>query len=383
MNKAAVALLLLGIYTRSAQADTGDGALPRGTSDGLSKKLMQPLSKEPENECLSYHAAPQMSNLLFSRDGKKAYFISREKTDTNSSGKSFLYEIDMGSYKFKRIVSLRASESSALIGHGDPIEAISVFDFKQGCGEGVSAGIGLKWVGEQKIIKSFASAHYKVVPSDDGMQIADLDQKSIKSLDVHSFQKRSISNFPAKVVPLFLKQNPPVLFAFSPELLELQRFEEHASDPKAVLKLKKGMRLVQQNELFAVISAGEKPRSVQLRAVKGWSGDLAKNFEFQLPEPWTYEKTGALLDFVSGSLIVFGANGQDRRALRQILLISVSKSSVEKVINAGVGQYFSQIALDPRGHQLLVLSRSLADDVVQSLKIGDIEQGDWRDVALN
>ncbi len=383
MKKSAVAIFLLGFHVTSAFAESSDGALPRGNSDASNKKLIQPLSKGETIECLSYHAAPFTSDLLLSGENGKAYFVSREKSETSASSKAFLYEVDVTTNKYKRIVSLRANEASALVGHGEPFAAISVFDFKQGCGEGVSAGIGLKWVGEQKIIKSFPSARYKIVPSDQGVQVADLDQRTIKSLDVQSFQKRSVGNFPSQVIPLFIKLNPPILYGFSPELAELQRFEEHESMPKAVLKLKKGMRLVQQNELFAVINPGDDPRVLQLKLVKGWSGDLFKNYEFQLPEKWSFEESGTLLDFATGTIMVFPAKNQDKREKRQVITYSLSKPEVEKVITADKGQYFSQIGILPRSSKLLILSRGLSDDVVQSIKIGDLEKGEWRDIIIN
>ncbi len=368
-----------------------DGALPRGKTPAPGHKPAVPETAPPADQvletpdCMSYIANPEGGELFFTADGKLVYFLSRQSGETSPEGKAFLYEADLDNQRSKRIVSLKVGDNPSLVGHGQPLEAITIFDFHKariGCGEGQAAGIGIKWIGKQKIIKSYPQGSYKLVPSDKGPVVADMGARNIKALDLNTFQKRTLTSFAEKFNPLFLRNTPLQLIGFKPEQNELVRFEDHDSEPSAVLKLKKGMRLVQDLDQFGIVTSGDAGRILQVKQIKGWSGDAFRGIDIKLPEEMLADRVGVNIDFKSGMCLVQGANQALRRELRQVLIYSGAKGQVDRVLKAPEGQYFSQAVFTQRARKVVVLSRSLQDDGVQSIRIGDVVTGEWREMSV-
>ncbi|MCX6129931.1 MAG: hypothetical protein NTX25_12830, partial [Proteobacteria bacterium] len=224
---------------------------------------------------------------------------------------------------------------------------------------------------------------YKIVPSDQGQLLADMDQRIIKALDLNTYQKRSIASFYEKELPLYLKVTPLQVLAFRPEQRELVRYEAQSSEPVASLKLKSGMRLVQQDGLFGIVTASEDGKTLQVKQIKGWSGDVFRGIDIKLPEDFQADRVGVAADFGSGLCLVFGGNSNIRRKLRQILVVNGSKEQSTQLIKAPEAQYFSQVLLTPESHKILILSRGLQDESVKTLRLGDPVTGEWKELAIN
>jgi hypothetical protein len=373
----------------TAQGD--DGALPRGKTPAPGHKtslpeVAAPVTVAPETaDCMSYIANPESGELYFAQDGKVVYFLSRQSGEMMPDGKGFLYEVDIDSLRSKRIVSLKIGDNAALVGHGQPLEAMTVLDFHKarlGCGEGASAGIGIKWIGKQKIIKSYPQGSYKIVATDSDPVVADMDAKNIKVLDLNTFQKRTLATFPDKFYPLFLRNVPLQLIGFKPEQNELVRLEDHDPEPSAVLKLKKGMRLVQDQDQFGIVTSGDAGRVLQVKQIKGWSGDAFRGIDIRLPDGVLADRVGVRVDFRSGICLVQGANPDLRRELRQVLIYNSAKGQMDKTLKASEGQYFSKAVFGQKGRKIVVLSRSLHDDSVQAVRVGDMATGEWRELPI-
>ncbi|HYX39864.1 MAG TPA: hypothetical protein VE954_42760 [Oligoflexus sp.] len=381
-----VSSLGLGLLTMNT-AWGDDGALPRGKSPAPGQKLAipEPVQVAEAPDCLNYLANPEAGEMLFSQDGKSVYFLSRQPGETGPEGKAFLYEADFESLRSKRIVSLKIGDNAALVGHGLPLEAITLLDFSKariGCGEGVTAGIGIKWIGKQKIIKSYPQGSYKIVPSERAPVVADMDQKNIKMLDLNTFQKRTITSFPENFFPLYLRTVPLQLTGFKPEQNELVRYEGQDPEPTAVLKLKKGMRLVQDLDQFGIVTSSDDGKVLQVKQIKGWSGDAFRGIDIRLPEGFSADRVGVQIDFRSGLCLVQGANQAIKRELRQLMVHNGAKGQTDRLLKAPEGQYFGQAVFAQKGRKILMLSRSLQDDSVQSLRVGDPISGEWRDVVI-
>lgn len=379
---------VLGFMMNQAQGD--DGALPRGKSPAPGHKGSAPETAAPAPtteaaDCLNYIGNPESGEIFFAQDGKLLYFLSRQAGETGPEGKAFLYEVDLDGLRSKRIVSLKIGDNPALVGHGQPLEAVTVLDFHKsriGCGEGSTAGIGIKWIGKQKIIKSYPQGNYKLVVSDKGPTVADMDQNNIKLLDLNTFQKRTLTSFPAKFFPLYLRNAPIQLIGFKPEQNELVRFDDHDPEPSAVLKLKKGMRLVQDQEQFGIVTSGEGGKVLQVKQIKGWSGDAFRGIDIRLPEGMLADRVGVNINFQSGMCLVQGANQALRRELRQILIYNGAKGQNDRVLKAPDGQYFSQAVFAQKGRKIVILARSLQDEGIQSLRVGDVMTGEWREMPI-
>ncbi len=385
--KARFFVLLALIGSTSYPAIGDDGVLPRGKTPAPGHKMVVPetASAIEPLDCASYIANANSGEIHFTQDGKFAYFLSRQTGELGQEGKAFLYEADLENFRSKRIVSLRAGENASLIGHGQPLEAMTVMDFhknRAGCGEGVSAGVGIKWIGQQKIIKSYPLGNYKIVPTDTAPVLADLDQRNIKIIDLSTFQKRTLVSFADKVIPLFVKNSPLQLTGFRTEQNELVRYDAQESEPSAVLRLKKSMRIVQEGELFGIVTGAEDGKVLQIKQIKGWSGDSFRGIDIKLPEGFLADRVSVQIDFRSGLCLVAGANPALKRDLRQVLLYNGAKSQVDRLLKAPEGQYFSQAVFVQKNRKVLILSRSLQDESVQSLRIGDMGSGDWREIAV-
>jgi len=372
-----------------AQGD--DGALPRGKTPAPGQKtslpeVAAPVAVAPETaDCMSYIANPESGELYFTQDGKVVYFLSRQSGEATPDGKGFLYEVDVDTLRQRRIVSLKVGDNAALVGHGQPLEAMTVLDFHKariGCGEGATAGIGIKWIGKQKIIKSYPQGSYKIVASDKGPIVADMDAKNIKLLDLNTFQKRTLTTFPDKFYPLFLRNVPLQLIGFKPEQDELVRLDDHDPEPSAVLKLKKGMRIVQDQDQFGIVTSGDAGRVLQVKQIKGWSGDAFRGIDIRLPDGVLADRVGVQVDFRTGICLVQGANQDLRREMRQLLIYNSAKGQMDKPLKAPEGQYFSQALFGQKGRKIVFLSRSLQDDSVQSVRVGDVATGEWRELPL-
>jgi hypothetical protein len=379
-------LAALGWFAKD-QVWADDGALPRGKTPAPGQKLIVPEVPAPVElaDCASYIANVESGELLFTQDGKFVYFLSRQTRETGSEGKSYLYEADLENFRSKRIVSLRTGENASLVGHGQPLEAITVLDFykaRVGCGEGLSSGIGIKWIGKQKIIKSYPQGNYKIVLTDQGAVVADMDQRKIKMVDLTSFQKRTLASFGEKFFPLYVKTSPLQLTGFKPEQNELVRYEDQEAEPSAILKLKKGMRLLQDKDQFGIITSDEGGKVLQIKQIKGWSGEVFRGIDVRLPEGFLADRVGVQIDFRSGISLVQGANKALKKELKQVLVYNGLKAQVDRLLKAPEGQYFSQAVITPKARKILVLSRNLADESAHTLRLGDMTTGEWREIGI-
>jgi|GEM_PF-3665849 hypothetical protein len=383
--KSAALLPFALVWNLSTSALANDGVLPRGRAEAPGKKLAPPPPEtSPVFDCTQILSNPESGELYFTADGLKLYFLSHD-SQALAEGKTFLYEVDLANFRYKRIVSLKTGEAPALVGHGNPLEAITVFDFRKGrpaCGEGLSAGIGIKWTGNRKIIKSYPPAGYKIIPSDQGLQVAEMDTRTVKQLDMQSYQKRTVTLFNAKVIPLFLRVQPLQLFAFQTEQDELQRFDDASGEAKAVLKLKKGMKLLQQGEQFGTIATDETGKTLMIKQIKGWSGQAFRGYDLKLPDPWMADRASVQIDFRSGTVAVQGNQKVQRRELQQVLIYEAVKEQLERTLKAPEGQYFSHTQFSPTGKHLVVLARDLAHEMVQSLRVLQVGEGEWRELPL-
>jgi hypothetical protein len=172
------------------------------------------------------------------------------------------------------------------------------------------------------------------------------------------------------------------LIGFKAEQNELVRFDGLDPEPSAVLKLKKGMRLVQDADQFGIVTSGEAGKVLQVKQIKGWSGDAFRGIDIRLPEGMLADRVGVNVDFRSGICLVQGASQALRRELRQVLIHNGAKGQTDRVLKAPEGQYFSQAVFTQKARKIVVVTRSLQDDAVQSLRIGDVISGEWRELPI-
>ncbi len=262
-----------------------DGVLPRGkgqqpAASPVTTSVPELYSKEDEKlfpiDCSTYLANPNNGEFFIAPGKQLLYFLSRSAGEAQRvDAKTYIYEIDLNARNSRRIVGLKLDTNPIMIGHGLPLEGASVFDLKKGrasCGEGVSAGVGVQWAKQQRIVKNFLSSRYKLIATDQGNNFADLDQGIVQGFDFTTLQKRTLTTFPKDHVPLYAEFQPPKVIAVQPEKAELHLFTGGNKQPDSILVLKKGAKFVQNGGLFGLLEIGTEPQKIQLRTIKGWSG---------------------------------------------------------------------------------------------------------------
>lgn len=320
-------------------------------------------------DCLDYLSNPYSASFVW--NGSKVYFVGQRKAKEASSGNSVLYGVDLSNGRHQRILAFKSSAEISLIGHGRPnMAAISIVSFPPSaaaCREGAASALGVKWEREQKKFPTYPPSVYKAIPTDSGTELADLSKNAIEILDVATQQRRILLSFQEELIPLYVRQTPITLIAFNSQTKELQRFEHYKKEASSVLRLKPGMRLVQQGKKFGSVTAKNSGRTLQIAEIKDWSGKDFRVFDLLLPAGWDEKKSRVLVDFEGGTSYVTGSNRAAQKELRSILAFNAQGGKVARSLQAPQGSYFSAAALAPDGKYLVALVAALEDDAVQSL----------------
>lgn len=334
-------------------------------------------------DCLSYMNNPESAAFVWG--GSKIYFVGKKPAKDSTNGNAVFYEVDQESGYYKKIIAFKAQADTLLIRHGRPnVEAVTLVNLPAEalpCREGYASGFGVRWNKVKKSFPTFAASQYKIIASDGGAMLADMDRNIIEILDASTQQRRVLSSFGPELIPLYVRHTPISLIAFNSKAKELQRYENFQKEAGSVLRIKPEMRLIQQNEKFGIVTAKNAGRTLHVAQIKGWSGPDFRVFDLLLPAGWDEKRSEILVDFASGFTYVVGANQAARKELRSILEFDGPGGKLIKNLQAPQGSYFSQAALSPDGKQLAALVASLEDDSVQAIWIEG--KGETQKIDLN
>ena len=316
-------------------------------------------------DCQTYLASPLDGSVI--QVDKKVYYVSPKLPSDKGSGTAYLVETDLDAGKSKRLAGYRGGKSATLLEHGRTLEAISIFDFsneKPDCGEGKSTPIAIKWT-EQKVLPSFPAGNYGYIEGESVGHLANLDSGLIQDIDLASKQKRTLESFTAGSRPLFLKASPPIaLYSYSPKNRELSKFVNNEKTAEATLRLKEGMRVLQQGEQFGILQVKNDEKTLQVSQIKGWSGNEMKTFEINLPSGVAGASLAAHISFQSSQVLLFGKDETARRNLKQVLFYT--GKDLTKTYKAPDGAFFSSARFGKERGIILLLS-DLASNVVKEL----------------
>ncbi len=368
---------------------------PSGTKQGGSSQEIIKTGQENvlrASDCFSYLSNPRQGDFFLTQNGKFIYFASRTAGEAiQAEPKFYIYEIDIQARTSRRIVGVRLDGFPALVGHGQPLDGATILDLKKSeasCGEGLVGGTGVQWNQQQRIIKNFPNAHYKIVPSDQGTVLADLDQGNVLGFDFVSLQRRTLATFDRKLVPLFVEFQPPKVFALAPERGELLRFAGGSREPESILVLKKGSKLVQSQEWFGLLEQGLDAQKLILRTIKGWSGETFTTQNLDLPKDWVGDQVQLDVSPQTGVALVQAKDVRARRGsftpqYRKALVYSKSKSTPALELTVSNDAYFGTLNFSLDGKSIFAIVRSLADDGARTLKTWSLEESKWlEDIQL-
>ena len=359
----------------SGQVPGAAASAPRQPVKGAaaSKKPVTPAAQAPQvpppsrelPECQNYLATPIDGSVL--QIGTKLYYVSPKLPGDKTPGTLYLVETDLEAGRSKRLASFRGSKSASLLAHGKTADAISVIDFSGGrpeCGEGKTSATAIKW-SEQKVLPSFAAGHYGYVEGDGTGYLADLDKGLVQDIDLSSGQKRTLETFEAGVRPLFIKASPPVaVYNYNPRTRELSRFSNNNKAPDSTLRLKEGMRLIQQGHGFGIQQIKNGGKTLQISIIKDWSGNEFRSFDLNLPPGFSPNLLATRIIFDKAQVLLFGKDEAARKSLRQVLFYT--GKDLTRIFKAPDGAFFSSARFSREDVVILQVADS-ATDVVKEL----------------
>jgi hypothetical protein len=314
-------------------------------------------------DCQTYLATP-LDGAVIELD-KKFYYVSPKLPGDKSAGTSYLVETDLEAGKSKRLAGFRGGQTSALLQHGKIAEALSILDFSSGkpdCGEGKAAALAIKWA-DQKVLPSFPVGTYGFVEGDIVSHLADLETGLIQDIDLGSRQRRTLESVPAGSRPLYIKATPPIaMYTYHPKTRELSKYFNNKKPAESSMRLKEGMRLLQQGDQFGVLQSKDEGKTLQITQIKGWSGSEMHNYDIKLPNGVLASSVALRISFKGSQVLVFGKDEAARRSLRQVFYYS--GKDLKQTFKAPEGSYFSTAQFG-REHGTILLVSDIASNVVK------------------
>ena len=169
-----------------------EGALPRGKDSGPGVKYKVSTFEDPDGDCHTYMSNPEQGYISFNPFSKKAFFIGLESGTDKKKASSFVLELDLETLTVKKRIQLKVKSTASLVAHREPTEAVTIFNFKKAtfaCGQGESAGVGVRWSGKQGVIKTFQRERYKIISASSGQEILDRNDYVVRIFDLKTFAK--------------------------------------------------------------------------------------------------------------------------------------------------------------------------------------------------
>lgn len=384
-----VSTLLVAVITNGSAFANREGVLPRGKSQGPGVQYKIRKSPDIDPSCYSYHHNPEDGFFYFSPSGDQLYWIAREKDLPDSHlSQSYLVELQLSDMRIRKVIGLKAADDVELVGHGNPLAGISLFDFTKsthGCGQGTSAGVGIKWGSKNQIMQSFAESYYKFVPSDQGTLVADRMSQLLRGFDVSSSQSLPPRALPKEGVPLYVDQLNSHVYTYLPQGFGiLQRHDLANGKVLAQLKLTEGMKLLNQGRRFAVVTSSTKDDlRLEIRRIDGWSGTGYEAMELPLASPFQASRSRVILDMTSGLATVVGESPVLRREWRHAMVVDARNQKPLGQLKAPDGTYVAGALLDPKSRFFIFVTRFLEDESLATISLFRIKTRKWEQLHLN
>jgi hypothetical protein len=206
---------------------------------------------------------------------------------------------------------------------------------------------------------------YAFVPGEEAGHLADMDKGLVQDIDLASKQKRTLNSFEAGTRPLFIKASPPVaIYNYNPKTRELSKYTNLKKVPELTLRLKEGMKILQERDQFGIMQVKDNDHVIQISHIQGWSGKDFKTFDITLPNGILASKLSANISFQSSQVLLFGKDEDARKSIRQVLYYK--GKDLAKTFKAPDGMYFSSARFS-RDHSGIFTVSDISSNVVREL----------------
>ena len=363
-----------------------NGKLPRGKSGSTpGSKLVLP-KKKPKDGCSQYLAALPQADGFFS--GGKFYYLARKGGAASSGGHRFyLLDIDLAKNQSSRLVSLKLRYEGAVIPHGEPLESISILSFIDGdpfCLMGKANVISLSFKGISKVRRIIPTGNYRIVESDKGPILADLQNASFKMVDPSTFQSRKVGKFPPEKVPLYFDQGNNSVLTFSksnPTIVD--RYRPGDLKPVARFKLKENLKIVHHAGQVGFLGSDPATGKILLGQIRKWSGDRNIKFELDLPSGFEVSESQVKVSYQHGYVFVFGVSAITAKKWRRLFVFNFNKKQLIKTLSAPKDHYISGAILSPDEKVALFPIKRLEDDALLGMSKFELESGSWHRIHFS
>ncbi|MFW7379379.1 MAG: hypothetical protein ACOH5I_11265 [Oligoflexus sp.] len=376
-----------GFFATSLWA--AEGVLPRGRSQGPGIQYSIKKQQDIDPSCYSYHWNPEDGYFYFGEKGEYLYWVAKDKAmPETKEASSYLLELQLADMKAKKLVGLKAGDDVELIGHGSPLEGVTLFDFSKsthGCGQGYSVGVSVMWGKKNKVLQSFPEEYYKLVLTDRSTELVDRSQQVVRDFDLNSMQKIPPESLPKDGIPLFIDYHRDHVYSFlSQGHGILQRHELQDGKVIAQLKLAENMKLIQQDRRFGVgLPIDGEKQQIEVRRINGWTGQGFETMTLNLEAPLQSKHARVLMDFTSGLAAVLGESPAVRREWRHAMVVDGRSQKKLGQLRAPRGEYVAGVVLDPKARFFIFVTRSLADESLGTVSIFRLATKKWEQLHLS
>lgn len=378
LNQLFVGLILVLSFQIQLSADQG---LPRGKDSGPGVTYTVSEQSDPDGICYDYTTNPDHGYVSFNPFAKAAYLIGKSGVVAGEKGeiKSFILEVNLETKRVYKKFNLRVVDNAVLVAHQDPTQAVTLLNLTQGefgCGQGISAGIGVQWGKKKEVVKTFSKKRYKVIRASSGQQLLDREENAIRRYDLTVKQKRVIATLPRQGIPLFADLNAKKsVHYFSEPERSLVRFDFQTYKKEAEIKLADNMRVVQKDSDFGIVVTDKKANKFIVTTVSGWSGDTVKRFEYPVTDK-NVEDLRLWVDFNTGLGVVTPKNKIIAKKHDHFDVIR-GYDHVKKLvrrIQLERGQYLAIAEAFPLTSTLLLATKETQGDKLASLSLYDLNK---------
>ncbi|SMF55272.1 hypothetical protein [Pseudobacteriovorax antillogorgiicola] len=360
--------------------------LPRGSAPGPGKKFKFVSPKDSDIDCHTYHMNPEAGDLAFDPKNHKVYFLGHHKlASPDQKVKSQLIELDLKDLTMKKIVSLKVSHTAKLVAHKSPVEAITLLSFRggtPGCGQGNAKGLGVKWVGKRRIIKTYEQAYYKLLPSKSGVKVLNRKDNVVRDFDLNTLQRRVTDSLPKKGMPLYLDMEEGVSFHYDQDGHgSVMKYDVLKQKLDSQMKLAEGMKVVQQQERFGVAKVNEEAGRITVNQIKGWSGRSYRTLRYQ-SKKLDVTQARLLVDFDSGLGLITGNLDMVAREWKLIEIYDGLKDKLLQEVKPPKDHYFATATMSPDGNHIVILAKHIVDYSLGAVSIYDVPMKKLKPVHL-
>ena len=373
-----VACLLIGGAVATAHADDG---LPRGKDAGPGVKFSVQQIEDPDTQCYDYLANPDQGYVSFNPFGKLAYLVGKsgDKNAADVEIKSYILEVQLEKKKVYKKFNLRVVDNAALVAHQEPTAAVTILNFTAAefaCGQGLSAGIGVSWGKAKEVVKTFEKSRYKITRASSGQQLVDRSNNTISRFDLNVKQRRVIASLARVGIPLYADLNAKKSIHYLPgEERQLLRFDIPTLKKEAEIKLAAGMRVIQQDGYFAIVTTDRAANQFIVNTIPSWSGVPSQRWQYPILDK-KIEDLRLFVDFQTGIGVVTPRNKILAKKIDHFDVIR-GKDHVEKLIRRiklQRGQYLAIAEPFPLTDQMLLVTKEVGSDQLASLSLYDIDK---------